>query len=126
MHIYAVQNTVLLAKIGRRKRKSSRDGAGGHVAPNLQLIGKLRDGAVKPLLLLGTGRFRINQLLAQQRFDLMAYEFQLFGTVAIDCEVKSEAKEMIFAYMQFVTHFLCVLVRVLYTWVNKMAFFGVY
>jgi hypothetical protein len=79
---------------------------GAHVAPDLQLVNHLRDGAVQALLLLRAGRFAVNQLLAEHRFNFVGHELQLFQAGGVDRKVQTEAEEAFLADLQLIAHLL--------------------
>ena len=74
MHVDTVEDALFLGEVGGSEREAGRDGAGVHVATNLELVGTLRHSAVHSLLLLGAGDFRENHLLAEEGFDFVLDE----------------------------------------------------
>ena len=64
MHVDAVQNSLFLGQVGRCEWETGGNGASVHVTADLELVGTLGHGAVHSLLLLRTGDFGENHLLA--------------------------------------------------------------
>ena len=77
VHIDAVEDAFFLGEVGGGEGETSGDGAGVHVAADLELIGALGHGAVHSLFLLGAGDFAENHLLAEQGFNFVLDKAEL-------------------------------------------------
>ena len=81
MHVNAVENAFFLGEVGGSEWEGSRNGAGVHVAADLELVGALRHGGLHALLLLGAGDFRKDHLLTEEGFDFLLDELEFFERV---------------------------------------------
>ena len=77
MHIDTVEDAFFLGEVGGGEGKAGGDGAGVHIAADLELIGALGHGAVHSLFLLGAGDFAENHLLAEQGFNFVLDKAEL-------------------------------------------------
>ncbi len=68
VHIDTVENTLFLGEVGESEWEAGGDGAGVHIAADLELVGALRHGAVHSLFLLGAGDFAEDHLLTEEGF----------------------------------------------------------
>ena len=63
-----------MGEVGGGEGETGGDGAGVHIAADLELIGTHGHGAVHSLFLLGAGDFTENHLLAEESFDFVLDE----------------------------------------------------
>ena len=125
VHVDAIENTVFLGKVGRSEGETGGDGAGVHVAADLELVGTLGHAAVDSLFLLGSSDFRENHLLTENSFDFLLDEFKFIERVGPDGDIETEAEEFFGADLELVAKFLGVADGGFEFWVANFAAFGV-
>ena len=125
VHVDAVEDALFLSEVGGCEGEAGRDGAGVHVAADLELVGALGHGAIHSLFLLGAGDLTENHLLAEEGFDFVLDEVELVERVGPDGDIKTEAEELLGADLELIAEFFGVVDGGFEFGVADFAFFGV-
>ena len=125
VHVDAVEDALFLSEIGRCEGETGGNGAGVHVATDLELVGALRHGAVHSLFLLGAGDLAENHLLAEEGFDFVLDEVEFVEGVGPDGDIKAEAEELLGADLELIAEFFGVVDGGFELGVADFALFGV-
>ena len=93
MLVHTIENPLAVTEVGTGKGKARAHRTSVHVAADLQLVGHLGDGTVEALLLLVTGSFAVDHILAKDCLDNMLNEAQLLEAIGIKRDVKPKTEE---------------------------------
>ena len=105
MHVDAIEDAFFLSEVGGSEGEAGGDGAGVHVAADLELVGALGHSGLHTLFLLGAGDFRENHLLAEEGFDFLLDEFEFVERVGPESDVETEAEEAFGADLELIAEF---------------------
>ncbi len=125
VHIDAVEDAFFLGEVGRSEGETSGNGAGVHVAADLELVGTLGHSTIHSLLLLGSGNFTKDHELAEEGFDFVLDEVKFVERVGPESNIETEPEEFFFADLEFVAEFFGVLDGGFEFRVANFAFLGI-